>query len=84
MSDLTRGLYHKFNVERTDGSSEPGGKHHGCDYFILDLTHDKHAYAALRGYIDSCRSEFPALADDLTEKCRQMESRRDMNRGGKS
>ena len=32
----TEGLYHKFNVERTDGTSEPGKRHHGCDYFVLD------------------------------------------------
>lgn len=80
MDDKTRGLYHKFNVERTDGSSEPGGKHHGCEYFLLDLMHDKHAYAALRAYIISCRKEYPLLADDLAEKCREIEGRRDGER----
>lgn len=77
MGEKNRGLYGKFYVERVDGTSEPGKKHDGCDYFVLDLTHDKHAYAAVRAYIDSCRVEYPLLADDLTEKCREMEARRD-------
>lgn len=63
--DPQRGLYRKFNVTRTDGSSEPGRKHHGCEYFVLDLTHDKHAGPALAAYARSCEPEFPALASDL-------------------
>ena len=65
MGDRTRGLYSKFEVCRTDGSSEPGGKHHGCEYFVLDLTHDKHAAAALRAYAASCATEYPLLSADL-------------------
>lgn len=65
MSDKKRGLYLKFEVTRTDGSSEPGGKHHGCEYFVLDLTHDKHAKAALLAYAESCELEYPLLAADL-------------------
>ncbi|MGE5523418.1 MAG: hypothetical protein ACM3SS_06875, partial [Rhodospirillaceae bacterium] len=65
MGDKSRGLYHKFNVERTDGSSAPGGKHHGCDYFVLDMTHDAFAKAALTAYADACEKEYPLLADDL-------------------
>lgn len=75
MRDSKRGLYGKYFVERTDGSSAEGGKHHDCEYFILDLHHDKHAIAALRGYILSCRKEFPLLADDLSGKVTEMESR---------
>lgn len=60
-----RGLYRKFNVSRTDGSSESGGKHDGCNYFVLDVTHDKYAGAALRAYADSCVAEYPLLAADL-------------------
>jgi hypothetical protein len=74
MNDKTRGLYHKFNVERTDGSSAPGGKHHGCEYFVLDLTHDKHAKAALHAYARSCLREYPALADDLLATIEAMPS----------
>jgi hypothetical protein len=75
MGDSTRGLYNKFNVERTDGKSEPGQKHHGCEYFLLDLHHDKHAIAALRAYLLSCRKEYPLLADDLSDKVAEMEKR---------
>ena len=28
--DTGQGLFQKFEVRRTDGSSEPGGKHEGC------------------------------------------------------
>lgn len=59
------GLYRKFDVRRTDGSSEPGGKHEDCCYFVLDLTHDKHAIPALRAYAKACREEYPNLAADL-------------------
>lgn len=65
MTKQTMGLYNKFNVTRTDGSSEPGGKHERCEYFVLDVTHDKHSHAALLAYADSCESEFPLLARDL-------------------
>jgi hypothetical protein len=34
------GFGDKFEVRRTDGSDQPGGRHHGCTYFPLDLTHD--------------------------------------------
>jgi len=64
-ADKTKGLYRKFNVERTDGSSGPGGKHERCRYYVLDLDHDPHAPAAIRAYADSCRSDYPVLAADL-------------------
>ena len=63
--EKTTGLYHKFDVTRTDGSSGPGGKHEHCRYFVLDLDHDPHAPAAIRAYADSCRADYPALAADL-------------------
>lgn len=65
MGDKSRGIYHKFNVTRTDGTSAPGGKHDSCFYFVLDLDHDPHAKAALQAYADSCRAEYPRLAADL-------------------
>jgi hypothetical protein len=65
MNDKTRGIYHKYNVTRTDGSSEPGGKHENCAYFVLDCTHDPHALKALQAYLESCRIEYPFLARDL-------------------
>lgn len=65
MSDNNLGLYRRYRVERTDGSSEPGGKHHECAYFVLDLIHDKHAKAALLAYAESCKEEYPLLSHDL-------------------
>lgn len=65
MGDRTRGIYHKFVVSRTDGTSAPGGKHDGCFYFVLDLNHDPHARAALAAYMKSCEAEYPLLAADL-------------------
>lgn len=65
MSDNRRGIYNKFNVTRADGSSGPGGKHERCEYFVLDLVHDKHAIAALRAYAESCGNEYPQLRRDL-------------------
>jgi formylglycine-generating enzyme required for sulfatase activity len=59
------GLYHKYNVTRTDGSSEPGGKHHGDQYFVLNLTTDKHVWPALEAYAESCQQEYSPLASDL-------------------
>jgi len=69
VGDKSRGLFRKFEgITRTDGSSEPGGKHYDCDYFVLDMTHDAHAPAALRAYADSCAAEYPLLAEDLRRK----------------
>ena len=65
MSDTTKGLYRKFRIERTDGKSAEGEKHQNCDYFVLDLTHDKHAMPAIKAYIESCRREYPKLAQSL-------------------
>ncbi len=64
-TDRQRGLYGKFLVERADGSSAPGGKHAGCEYFVLDVTHDRHAKAALAAYADSAEVAYPLLAADL-------------------
>lgn len=65
MGDPTRGIYHKFNVTRTDGSSEPGGKHHECDYFVLDVNHDPHAKTVLLAYSLSCKADYPLLSQDV-------------------
>ena len=68
MSDKSAGLYNKFTVTRNDGQSEPGQKHEHCEYFVLDLIHDRHSRAALAAYADSCESEYPLLAADLRAK----------------
>lgn len=62
------GLYRKFDVRRADGTDAPGEKHEGCDYFVLDLTHDPFAIQALKAYADACRATYPALAADLDGK----------------
>jgi hypothetical protein len=65
MRDRNRGLYGKFNVIRNDGQSEPGQKHDGCEYFVLDVTHDPFAGVALAAYEKACEIEYPLLARDL-------------------
>ncbi|KWK44250.1 hypothetical protein [Burkholderia ubonensis] len=64
-TNAEQGLYRKFDVRRVDGSDQPGGKHHNCEYFVLDLNHDGYARAALRAYARACAAEFPVLATDL-------------------
>ncbi len=65
MSDPTKGVMHKYDVQRTDGSSKPGGKHELCAYFVLDLEHDEFAFAALAAYAAARKVKFPKLAEDL-------------------
>jgi hypothetical protein len=63
--DRDKGLYPKFQVFRADGRDAPGHKHDRCGYFVLDLTHDPHASAALKAYANALPKEFQALAIDL-------------------
>lgn len=60
-----QGLFRKFDVFRVDHSDQPGGKHYGCRYYVLDLTHDQHAPTAMRAYAAVCRATHPQLADDI-------------------
>lgn len=60
-----QGVFHKFDVRRVDGSDAPGGKHHGCRYFVLDMDHDQHAGPALAAYAASCAATHPALSAEL-------------------
>lgn len=64
-TDPEPGIYHKFWVRRTDGSSEDGEKHAECEYFVLDWEHDKFAPTAALAYADACEPEYPELAADL-------------------
>jgi hypothetical protein len=59
------GLYRKYVIERTDGSSEPGKKHEKCDHFVLDFNHDPFALPAILAYAQACRKTHPELANDL-------------------
>lgn len=63
-----QGLFRKFDVRRVDGSDAPGGKHHGCEYFVLDLDHDIHAPAAIREYAKACNETHPQLSAELSER----------------
>lgn len=60
-----QGMFHKFDIRRTDGSSDPGGKHEHCRYFVLDLDHDKHSVDAMRAYAVSCKQSHPQLSADI-------------------
>ena len=61
-----KGLYDKFTVTRTDGQDKKkDDKHYRCDYFVLDLTHDKHAMVAIHAYAKSVIDEDVQLAIDL-------------------
>lgn len=68
LSDNEQGLFQKFFVTRADGSSAPGHKHHDCEYFVLDTTHDKLAPVALEVYADACEATHPQLAQDLRKR----------------
>lgn len=57
------GLYDKFDVQPTDPAKR--AKHADCDYFTLDLTHDKAARAAVQAYIGA--TEDAQLAADLQQ-----------------
>ncbi len=67
-SDTEQGLFQKFIVTRTDGSSGPGGKHEHCEYFVLDIDHDQHAMPALEAYARTCAATHPELAVDLQQR----------------
>ncbi len=60
--EQTTGLYNKYTVKR---NLDPKGKHPNCQYFVLDLTHDPFAKAAILAYAKACKLTHPALANDL-------------------
>lgn len=62
MSDEHKGIYRKYRVERLNDSAN---KHKFCNYFVLDLDHDKFAIPALRAYAKACKKEYPQLAKDI-------------------
>lgn len=65
MNKKKKGLLDQYQVRRRDGSSRKGKKHSECENFVLDLTHDKFAEAALLAYARTCESEYPKLAKDI-------------------
>jgi hypothetical protein len=78
-TNAEQGLYRKFDVCRVDGSDAPGGKHYGCEYFVLDLKHDQHAQAALRAYAQSCAETHPHLSADLVARYGEAEQQGDFD-----
>ena len=60
-----QGMFEKFSVVRSDGSSAPGGKHQDFKYFVLDLDHDPYAGAAMMAYVAACRATHPLLEHDI-------------------
>lgn len=60
-------IYEKFQVKRTDGTDAPGLKHAGCEYFVLDLTHDEFAPKAIVAYAEACQQTHPILASSLRQ-----------------
>jgi hypothetical protein len=68
MAKVNDGIYYKFDVSRTDGRDGPGQKHYDCEHFVLDVTHDSFAIAALAAYADACEAEYPQLSADLKAK----------------
>jgi hypothetical protein len=80
MGDPERGLYEKYRVQRTDGSDAPGEKHDGCEYFVLDLTHDDFAIPAIQAYAMACADKYPSLSEDLLRKVREAHAGRTLER----
>jgi hypothetical protein len=69
MDKKDRGLFEKYRVIRIDGKDiYPTDKHYDCRLFVLDITHDEHARVAALAYSNSCRDEYPLLADDLVKE----------------
>lgn len=73
MNDKQKGLYRKYEVRRVDGSTNQGGKHEHCEWFVLDLTHDKFAIPALKAYSQACANEYPILSNDLKNVIKKLE-----------
>jgi hypothetical protein len=79
-TNAEQGLYRKFEVRRVDGSDAPGGKHHDCEYFVLDMTHDRYAKAALRTYAQLCHATHPQLAYELDKRYDLMHAQAEQHR----
>ncbi len=67
-SDTEQGLFKKFVVLRTDSSDSPGGRHCGCEYFVIDINHDPCAKPALLAYAEAVRLTHPVLAEDMISR----------------
>lgn len=62
--DTERGLYRKYELFRVN--EDPDHHFQICEpFFVLRYATDPHARAALVAYAESCRKDYPQLADDL-------------------
>lgn len=73
-ADTERGLYRKYDVRRLN---DPSGKHVDCEYYVLDLMHDKYSADALEAYCRACTKEFPSLSIDLYQKAGKVRDEHD-------
>lgn len=69
MPDVTKGIYNKYIVRRIDGKRG----HDNCQYFVLDVSHDKYAIPALEAYIKALPESFELLKNDLRKIIRGSE-----------
>jgi hypothetical protein len=75
-SDVGKGLYPKYTVIRNDGRDKPGEMHEGCEYFVIDLTHDPLAVAPLEAYAEKAsEAGYHDLARDLRLKANEIKLR---------
>lgn len=65
---MTQGLTRKYQVLRHDGRDGAGQKHEGCEYFVLDLTHDVAARVAGAAYAEAVKESNPELYRDLSRR----------------
>lgn len=63
-----QGIFRKYEVSRVDGRDGPGYRHHDCELFVLDLSHDPFAQAAVLAYAEACKNQLPQLAADIRKK----------------
>ena len=63
--------FDKYKVQRSDANDQPGCRHHGCEYFVLDITHDPFAVPALRAYAAACKESDPELSESILAKVEQ-------------
>lgn len=72
--DEDRRFYQKYNVQRLNRLNDRTGRYDGCEFFVLDLDHDRYAKIALLAYAGACEEEFPLLSRNLLERCKRMGS----------
>ncbi len=77
------GLYNKYTVYRNDRDDRPGYKHNGCEYIVLDITHDANAVPAVLAYADAVEADgYKALAIELRAKANELQFRMDNRQRG--